>query len=564
VDRLTKDSVIDDRYRIVRRVGKGGMGSVYEAIDAHTGARVAVKVITAEAAANETRMSRFAREAEAAAAIDTPHIVRVLGSGRDEAHRLPYLVMEYLEGEDLHQLIKRLGPLAPDLALRVAAQACLGLQRAHEMRIVHRDIKPANFFLARADGGERVVKLLDFGVAKIKSDPTANTAETAGLTRTGSMLGSPLYMSPEQARGHRDLDQRSDIWSFGVVLYQALCGHTPHRDTDLLGELLILICTEAPEPLQQVAPWVAPELASLVHRALRFNAGERFQTAGELRAAITALLPGDTTIHEHLLQPLDPRVRGSVAPLVTESLHDAPAPRRTLGSSIAETRSFTTGGGSAAAPPPPYSAPGFPSAPGGAPVGGTITSGGAFGTTVGRGGESAPPSMHLVPPPRSPSTLLVGMAGVSLLLAGAVAAYVLARPPTVVPANANANANVSATATATEPTAAPLKTRTVRLVIIPDDATVEIEGAKVQVKDGLVEIKGALGSVHAVHVKSGDDETTSNVVVTEDGALPPKIELRPSAAKPLNGKTAPRVPGPLPTAKPVVVAAPPSDFRTGR
>ena len=303
--RLEKDSLIGGRYRVVRLLGAGGMGSVYEAIDASTGARVAVKVITAEAAASEVLMSRFAREAEAAAAIDTPHIVRVLGSGRDEERHLPFLVMEYLDGEDLHQLIKRLGALSPDLALRIAAQACLGLQKAHEARIVHRDIKPANFFLAQMANGERVVKLLDFGVAKIKSDPTAaSSADAAELTRTGSMLGSPLYMSPEQARGRRDLDHRSDIWSFGVVLYASLCGHTPHRDTDLLGELLILICTEAPEPLQVAAPWVAPELASLVHRALRFDPAERFQSAGEMRAAITALLPGDARIHEQMLRPL--------------------------------------------------------------------------------------------------------------------------------------------------------------------------------------------------------------------------------------------------------------------
>jgi serine/threonine protein kinase len=531
------------------------MGAVYEAIDAQNGARVAVKVITAEAAASETLMSRFAREAEAAAAIDTPHIVRVFGAGRDEEQRLPFLVMEYLEGEDLQQLIKRLGPLAPDLALRIAAQACLGLQRAHEMRIVHRDIKPANFFLAQTGGGQRVVKLLDFGVAKIKSEPTASPAETAGLTRTGSMLGSPLYMSPEQARGHRDLDQRSDIWSFGVVLYQALCGHTPRRDTDLLGELLILICTEAPEPLQHVAPWVTPELASLVHRALRFNAGERFQTAGEMRLAISGLLAGDTTIHESMLQPLDPGIRAWVAPLITDSLHDAPAPRRSLGGSGAETGANATTGpraGVSGFPPPPPA-----SFPGGMPASGSITSGGAFGTTVGRGG--APPSASAAPATLTPSPLLIGMAGMTLLLAGAAAAYLLAgqTPP------------VAATTTEPPPSAAPAapsKTRTVRLVVIPADATVDIEGTPVVAKDGLVEIRGALGSVHAVHVKAGDAEASTNVVVTEDGALPPKIELHPTAVQPIPGKTTPTsrvVPGPLPTAKPVA-SPPPSDFRTGR
>jgi serine/threonine protein kinase len=534
------------------------MGSVYEAIDAQSGARVAVKVITAEAAASETLMSRFAREAEAAAAIDTPHIVRVYGAGRDEERCLPFLVMEYLEGEDLHQLIKRLGPLPPELALRIAAQACVGLQRAHDQRIVHRDIKPANFFLAQTGDGQRIVKLLDFGVAKIKSDPTMNTAETAGLTRTGSMLGSPLYMSPEQARGHRDLDQRTDIWSFGVVLYQALCGHTPHRDTDLLGELLILICTEAPEPLQQAAPWIAPELASLVHRALRFNAGERFQTAGEMGLAISGLLRGDTSIHESMLVPIEQDMRGSVAPLVTASLHDAPAPRRTLGSSVAETRTVATTNGARSLPgagaPPPAA-----SFPGGAPASGSVTSAGAFGTTVGRGGEGSLHAATFAPATRSPSPLLIGMAGLALLLAGATAAYVLARPT---PALTVSTAEPAISAAP----AAPIKARTVRLVVIPADATVEVEGAAVTPTDGLVEIRGALGSVHAVHVKAGDAETSTSVVVTEDGALPPKIELHPTPVKTVPGRLTPAskgTPGPLPTVKPSAPQVP-SDFRTGR
>jgi eukaryotic-like serine/threonine-protein kinase len=559
VVRLEKDSLIGGRYRVVRLLGAGGMGSVYEAHDGETGARVAVKVITAEAAASETLMSRFAREAEAAAAIDTPHIVRVLGSGRDEERHLPFLVMEYLDGEDLHQLIKRLGPLAPDLALRIASQACLGLQRAHEMRIVHRDIKPANFFLAQTASGERIVKLLDFGVAKIKAEPTTNIAETAGLTRTGSMLGSPLYMSPEQARGRRDLDHRSDIWSFGIVLYQSLCGHTPQRDTDLLGELLILICTEAPEPLQNVAPWVAPELASLVHRALRFNAGERFQSAGEMRAAITALLPGDATIHERLLQPLADGERASVAPLLTESLHDAPAPRRTLGSSVAETRAVATTGARAvmgAPPRAPLSTPSSSLAPEIPPASGSLTSGGAFGTTVGRASDGAALSASAVPAARGPSPVVVGMAGAALLFAGAAAAYVFARPMPTAPT----------IAVAPTTSAAPSKARTVRLVVIPADATVEVEGTPVVPKDGLVEIHGALGSVHAVRVKAGDDETTTTIVVTEDGAIPPKIELHPAPAKALPAKTTPPrgTPGPLPAARPGLAPPPPSDFRSGR
>lgn len=540
------------------------MGSVYEAIDLQTGLRVAVKVITAEAAANETLMSRFEREARAAAAIDTPHIVRVLGSGRDEERQLPFLVLEYLEGEDLHQLIKRLGPLAPDLALRIAAQACIGLQSAHEMQIVHRDIKPANFFLTQTKGGQRIVKLLDFGVAKIKTDPVPNPGDSAGaLTRTGSMLGSPLYMSPEQARGRRDLDQRSDIWSLGVVLYQALSGHTPHRDTDLLGELLILICTEAPEPLQGAAPWVQPALASLVHRALRFNVGERFQTAAEMGAAITALLPGDTTIHEGLLRPIADGERAAVAPLLTLSLHDAPAPRNSLHGYAAVEKTLATG--QVREPSAPVLSASLSTSSNGAaldvpPVAGSMTSTAAFGTTVGRAGEGAPPSTNAAPPARAPSTILVLVTGAALLFLGAAVAYALARPT---PA-------ATSLAPTTTPNVAPLALRTVRLVVIPSDATVEVDGAKAIPRDGLVEIHGALGSVHAVRVNAFGEETRTNLVVTEDGAIPPKIELRPPAAKTIATPTATTpwgVPGPRSTAKPTAAPPhppPPSDFRIGR
>ena len=553
--RLDKDSLIGARYRVVSLLGAGGMGSVYEAVDTQTGTRVAVKVITAEAAANETLMSRFAREAEAAAAIDTPHIVRVLGSGRDEERGLPYLVLEYLEGEDLHQLIKRLGALAPDLALRIAAQACLGLQQAHEMQIVHRDIKPANFFLAKTASGERIVKLLDFGVAKIQSEPATSDVKSGELTRTGSMLGSPLYMSPEQARGRRDLDHRSDIWSFGVVLYASLCGHTPTRDTDLLGELLILICTEAPEPLQDVAPWVAPELAALVHRALRFDADERFQSAREMREAINALLPGDATIHEHLLQSLGDGERSSVAPSISASLHDVPAPRRNLGSSLAETTAVVRARAAAAAPGS-LAVPGVPAAIDVPSASGSVTSGGAFGTTVGRTEGGAPPASSAEPAARATSPALFAVVGAGLLLAGATAAYLVARPappaPSVSPALAASTSD------------APTKPRTARVVVIPDSATVDVDGTPIAPKDGLVEIHGALGSVHAVHVKSGEDDVTTNVVITEDGALPPKIELHPSPAKALTAKTATTAKGALPTAKSAAAPPPPSDFRIGR
>ncbi len=178
---------------------------------------------------------------------------------------------------------------------------------------------------------------------------------------------------------------------------------------------------------------------------------------------------------------------------------------------------------------------------------------------MGRTGEGAPHAATLAPSTRSPSPLLIGVAGLALLLAGATAAYVLARPAPAITVS-TAEPAISAAP------AAPIKARTVRLVVIPADATVEVEGAPVTPKDGLVEIRGALGSVHAVHVKAGDDETSTSVVVTEDGALPPKIELHPTPAKTVPGRLTPTpkgAPAPPPTVKPTAPQAP-SDFRTGR
>ncbi|HXK20267.1 MAG TPA: serine/threonine-protein kinase, partial [Polyangiaceae bacterium] len=253
-------TTLGGKYRIERLLGEGGMGAVYGAVHVGTNRRVALKVISGDAARHGPEViARFVREAKAAGAIDTQHIVQVLDFGVDEQQGVPYLAMEFLAGEDLEHLMERLGPLSPDLAMRIVAQACIGLQKAHEAGVVHRDIKPANLYLCRRDGGEFIIKILDFGIAKVKLDHLGSS-ENQKLTRTGSVLGSPRYMSPEQAKGLRSIDQRTDIWSLGAVLYQALTGRTPHHDLETLGQLIIAICSEAPAPVQDFAPWVSPEL----------------------------------------------------------------------------------------------------------------------------------------------------------------------------------------------------------------------------------------------------------------------------------------------------------------
>jgi serine/threonine-protein kinase len=289
------------------------MGAVYEARHRLTNRRVAVKVILEEARLEPAVVTRFQREARAAGSVESEHITQVLDGGTDATTNAPYLVMELLDGEDLDAVVKRLAPLRPELALRIAAQMLAGLAKAHEAGVVHRDIKPANVFLAKKDDGEIVVKLCDFGIAKVKSDPFATGADQA-LTRSSTLIGSPIYMSPEQAKGAKDLDARADVWSAGVVLYQLLSGSTPHPGADTLGLLLLAICSEAAPPVSSRAPWVKEEISAIVARALAIEPADRYQTAAEMRDAILALLPDGTKLDKPQFTTMSEDERAFVAP----------------------------------------------------------------------------------------------------------------------------------------------------------------------------------------------------------------------------------------------------------
>jgi serine/threonine-protein kinase len=300
VDTLIGET-LDQKYRIVRVIGEGGMGSVFEAEDTTTLERVAVKLLkTAGLRGGDEARTRFRREVQAASAVDSPHIVRIRDAGTDEATRTLYMVMDHLAGEDLQSLVDRVGPLPPGVALRVAGQALVGLQRAHEAGIVHRDIKPANLFLARQEGGEVRVTILDFGIAKIRADPAA-TAPVSSLTQTGSFLGSPLYMSPEQVQSSRNVDRRTDLWSLGVALYCSLAGRAPHQDAEFVANLIIAICGAPTPPVQERAPWVRPEIAEVVHRALAIDPEQRWPSAAAMLEAILLLTPEGLALREEML-----------------------------------------------------------------------------------------------------------------------------------------------------------------------------------------------------------------------------------------------------------------------
>jgi serine/threonine protein kinase len=293
---MPKPRVIDDKYELLRQLGEGGMGKVFEARHLRTGRHVAVKVIRGAALEPGKRaeaVSRFEREARAVGRIESPHVVSVFDTGVDAAGD-PYLVMELLRGEDLRGLLRRGAPLAADLAARMVFQACLGLQAAHDRGVVHRDIKTANLYLARRDRDRIVTTLLDFGIAKLRPDPLA-ADDGHDLTRSGSVLGSPLYMAPEQAIGAREVDVRADIWSLGIVLYEALCGTTPH-EPGTLGSLILAICSQPPRSVCERAPWVSADLAKIVQKALMLDPGERFQSAEAMADALAAILGPDSGI----------------------------------------------------------------------------------------------------------------------------------------------------------------------------------------------------------------------------------------------------------------------------
>jgi serine/threonine-protein kinase len=314
---LTSGQLVCEKYRVGALLGEGGMGAVYEAVEEGTGRRVALKVMLRDKHDDATQLARFQREASVAGSIDTQHIARVFDAGIDPAEGTPFIAMERLDGEDVQHLVRRLGPVRPGLALRICAQACVGLAKAHEKSVIHRDIKSANVFVAR-QGDHYLAKLLDFGVAKTRRDPSSldRLDRSRSLTQTGGLVGSPLYMSPEQAIGAKGIDERTDVFSLGTVLYEMLTGKTPHDRHDTLGRLIIAICQEPATHVQDLAPWVPASIAAIVHRALEINPGDRYPSALAMLDAIGDTLPDGWEIAGDALTVLSDAERRVIEPRV--------------------------------------------------------------------------------------------------------------------------------------------------------------------------------------------------------------------------------------------------------
>jgi len=259
--------VIADKYRISRLLGRGGMGEVYEARHVVVGRRFALKFLREHSARSQDSLSRFLREAQAAGALDNEHIAAVLDFDT-AADGSPFLVMEYLAGESLAALTRE-GPLPVPRAIAILIQVCSGLDVAHRAGIVHRDLKPDNLFVTQLPSGAELIKILDFGIAKL-TDPGSDGA----ITSSGAILGTPFYMAPEQARGEKTVDFRADIYALGVIAYELLSGKKPHPGEGY-NAILAHILTQPVTPLVTLRPGLDPGLVAVIECALASDPARR-------------------------------------------------------------------------------------------------------------------------------------------------------------------------------------------------------------------------------------------------------------------------------------------------
>ncbi|MBW2457488.1 MAG: serine/threonine protein kinase [Deltaproteobacteria bacterium] len=292
------ETLLGERYTLVRFLGSGAMGAVYE-VSTPGDERRALKVLldVAKAESDPQWLTRFVREARVASTLDSEHIVPVVDSGTDAKLAIPYLVMPLLSGLDLDQLLEEVGALHPTVAVRLVMQACEGLTVAHRAKVIHRDIKPANLYLDHDASGLVTVRVLDFGLAK-------TVAADEGITRAGCIMGTPHYMSPEQSRNAKVVDARTDVWSLAATLYHALTGHVLYEDEQTFADLHLAINSKPVPDIQARAPWIDPGLAKVVHGALLHDVDLRCPSMGDLQAALEPFSLGSSELNAMMLEPV--------------------------------------------------------------------------------------------------------------------------------------------------------------------------------------------------------------------------------------------------------------------
>jgi serine/threonine protein kinase len=315
------------RYRLLNVLGEGGMATVYEAEHVALGKRVAIKLVQSLLARDDEIVHRFEREARNASAVESEHIVHVFDVGADPDLGL-FLVMELLKGEDLARVLAQRGQLEPRFACALVKQASLGLEKAHAAGIIHRDLKPANVFLVERDDGTTLVKLVDFGIAKMVREAQGARFLRQGITRRGTAIGTPQYMSPEQAQALDTVDHRTDVFSLGAVLFEAIAGkpYLPERPT-YEQTILQLVSTRAPR-LSSAVPDIPPELDELVADMLEHDVDLRVKDMRTVRKRIEGIYPdlagsavklkslpppSSRTLHRYLAPESGPRFSPTVS-----------------------------------------------------------------------------------------------------------------------------------------------------------------------------------------------------------------------------------------------------------
>jgi hypothetical protein len=327
-------TILLGKYRIERVLGKGGMGVVARAHHLQLDVPVAIKFLLPEVLERQDVVARFLREAQAAVKLKSEHVSRIIDVGTLESGA-PYMVMEFLEGTDLSDLLREHGALASGFAVDLVLQACEALAEAHALGIVHRDIKPSNFFLTRGADGTPLLKVLDFGISK------APVTIDEGITHTQAIMGTPSYMSPEQMQSSKYVDARTDIWALGVVLYQLVSGRLPFRSESFAG-LVMMVATQAMRALDDVT--LPAGLEDVIARCLAKDPAHRFQNMAELAAALAPY--AGTAIQATRAIERAARMLGiTPAPIERARAHagNAPGPR---GAEYGAGRPISTIGGS--------------------------------------------------------------------------------------------------------------------------------------------------------------------------------------------------------------------------
>jgi serine/threonine-protein kinase len=449
---VREGEILAGKYRIERVLGEGGMGVVVAATHIHLEQKVAIKFLLPEALLNAEVVSRFAREARAAAKVQSEHVARVIDVATLDSGS-PYMVMEYLEGEDLAVALERLGQLPVGEAVDYLLQAAEALAEAHAVGIVHRDLKPANLFLAKRADKTSIVKVLDFGISKATN---AVGALSDGVeTKTSSLMGSPFYMSPEQLTSVKTVDARSDIWALGVILYELTTGVTPFY-AETMPEIVAAILSAAPKPVREVRPDLPAAVADVIHRCLRRDPKERFANVGELAHALSEFSTGRSA---KISADRISRVLG------TESLASfGLMPKSLIGSTATVEGAAPAGASSVIAAPRPSDAEGLRPAAAGSPK----TVGASTAASWGAGSGTQHSLNETGTRRKKPVLLVAGILGACLLTIGAAAIMKRNDPPAGSGSTGTAEVHAPPTAAVTTPASAVATTPPIERLETPD------------------------------------------------------------------------------------------------